>query len=77
MIILAVLQFLLIIIYHIVYNLCGEQIIHKIWNITGMMVRWLTRSHVQNNLRQIELNSVPPDVTFNYSEYQEPLIGHD
>ena len=41
------------------------------------MVRWLTRSHVQNNLWQIELNSVPPDVTFNYSEYQEPLVGHD
>ena len=70
-------QFLFIITYHIIVNLCGEQIMYKIRNITGLMIMWLTRSHVQNNPRQIELNTVPPDVTFNYSEFQEPLVGND
>ena len=70
-------QFLFIITYHIIINLCGEQIMCKIRNITGLMATWLTRSYEQNNPWQIELNTVPPDVTFNYSEFQEPLVGND
>ena len=77
LIIMTAIQFLFIITYHIIVNLCGEQIMYKIRNITGLMIMWLTRSHVQNNPRQIELNTVPPDVTFNYSEFQEPLVGNN
>ena len=77
LIIMTAIQFLFIITYHIIVNLCGKQIMYKIRNITGLMIMWLTRSHVQNNPRQIELNTVPPDVTFNYSEFQEPLVGND
>ena len=41
------------------------------------MIKWITRSNVYNNPQQIERNYVPTDVTFNYTEFLEPLVGLD
>ena len=77
MIIIAALQLSLIIIYHTFINLCGEEVICTIKNITDRTVQWITRSHVQNDPQPIELNNTPPDVTFHYTEFLEPLVGLD
>ena len=76
MVTLAALQFLLIIIHHIIGNVCGGVIIKKLSIIIDSMVKWITRS--QNKPQQhIELKNVPPDRTYNYQELREPLVGQD
>ena len=67
----AVLQFLLIIIHHIISNACGGVIMYKLRNINDMTV---TRSQ---NKHTIELNNMPPDRTYNYQHLREPLVGQD
>ena len=77
MIIMAALQFLLILIHHIISSICGGVIIYKMRNIADKIVQQITKLQVQNKPQQQELKNVPPDVAFDYSEYQEPLVGHD
>ena len=77
MFIVVALQLFLIIIYHIIDNFFGEKILGKFNNITDKIVKWITRSHVQNKSQQIELKSIPPAVAYNYEEFIEPLVGHD
>ena len=64
-------QFLLIIINHIISNACGGVIMYKLKNIIDMTV---TRSQ---NKHTIELNNTPPDKTYNYQQLREPLVGQD
>ena len=75
MITMAALQFLLIIIHHIISNVCGGVIIHKLKIITDSIINWITRS--QNKPQHIQLNNIPPDKTYNYQELREPLVGQD
>ena len=72
----AVLQFLLIIIHHIISNVCGGVIMYKLRIIINSTVKWITRS--QNKLKErIQLNNPPPDKAYNYQELREPLVGQD
>ena len=74
MITMAELQFLLIIIHHIISNACGGVIMYKFRIIINPTVKWITRS--QNKPTQhIQLNNTPPDKTYNYQELREPLVG--
>ena len=76
MVTLAVFHFLLIIIHHIISNVCGGVIIYRLRIIIDSTVKCITRS--QNKPQQhIELNNTPPDLTHNYRELREPLVGQD
>ena len=77
MITMAALQFLFIIIHHIIISACGGTVIYKIRKNSSKIIAWITRSYAQNKEQQIKLNNVPPNVAFNYSEYQEPLISYN
>ena len=61
----AALQFLLIIIYHIISNICGGVVMYKLKNTT---VKWINRSGDRNT---------PPEKAYNYQELIEPLVGLD
>ena len=76
MIIMAALQFLIIIIHHIISNICNGVIMDKLIIITKSAEKWITR--LQNKPQQrIELNNTPPDRSYNYRELREPLVGED
>ena len=75
MITMAAVHFLLIIIHHIISNVCGGVIMHKLKIITDSTVNWITRP--QNKPQHIQLNNIPPDKTYNYQELREPLVGQD
>ena len=73
MITMAALHFVIIIIHHIIKNICSGVIMHKLMIIANSKVKWITRS--QNKPQQhIELNNTPPDKSYNYQELREPLI---
>ena len=76
-IIMASLQFLFIIIYHIISSIHGGVIIYKLKDTANKIMQWITKLQVQNRPQQIELNNIPPDVAMDYAEYQEPLVGYD
>ena len=72
----AGLQFLLIIIHHIISNACGGVIMYKFRMFINSTVKWITRS--QNKPKErIHLNNAPPDKAYNYQELREPLVGQD
>ena len=76
MIITATLQFLLIIIHHIISNVCGGVIMYKSRITINSIIKWIIRS--QNKPQQhIKLNNTPPDKVYNYQELREPLVGQD
>ncbi|XP_065896231.1 uncharacterized protein [Dysidea avara] len=76
MIMIAAVQLVIIIIYHVITNVCGGMIMYTLTNIVNNVIRWINRlNHVPQIHR--ELNNVPPDKAYNYLEYQEPLIGED
>ena len=75
MVTLAALKFLLIVIHHIISNVCGRVVMYNLKNVIGTTVKWITRS--QNNSHHIELNNIPPDKTYNYQELREPLVDQD
>ena len=80
MIIMAALQFLFIIIHHIINSsIYGGAIIYKIRDIVDKIVRRITELWVWNKPQQSELilDNIPPDRVFDYSEFREPLVGHD
>ena len=75
MITIGAVQLLIIIIYHIISNVCGGVIMYT--NIINTIIRWITRPHYLPQQSDHELNNTPPDKTYNYLEYQEPLVGED
>ena len=75
-IIIAALQFLLIIIHHTISNICGGVILYKLKNITEMTVKRIARSQ-NTTLHHVELRNTPPDKAHNYQELIEPLVGLD
>ena len=76
MITVATLQFLLIIVYHIINNVCGGVIMYKVRIIIKSTVEWITRSQKKPK-ECIQLNNSPPDKVYNYQELREPLVGQD
>ena len=81
-IILVMVQFCLIIIYHIITYVCGvRDLSNKMMTSVDTLAKWITRSFSKPRNQQFELhnnirNSIP-DVAFNYREFREPLIGQD
>ena len=73
LIIMAAVQFLFIIIHHIV---SGGVIIYKIRDIVDKVVQRI-RLQARNKPQQRELRNTPPVIAFDYSKYQEPLVGQD
>ena len=72
MITIAALQFLFIIMHHIVSNVCSEVAIHALKNIASLKVNWMDKAQ-----QNITLNNTPPDKMYNYQELREPLVGQD
>ena len=77
MMIMAALQFLFIIIHHIISVIYGGVIIYKLKDIANKVIKWITKLQIRNKPQQIQLNNIPPDIAVDYSEYQEPLVGYD
>ena len=75
MITMAALQCLIIIIYHIISNVCGGVIMHKLKIMIDSIINWITRP--QNKPQHIQLNNIPPEKTYNYQELRESLVGQD
>ena len=76
MITIVALQFLLIIIHHMISNIYGGVILYKLKNFIEMTVKWINRS--QNKPQHhIELNNTPLDKAYNYQELREPLVSQD
>ena len=77
----ATLHFSFIIIYQIITCLCSDSTEHNMWMSVSKLTRWITTLHNKSQTQPFELqdsvrNKIP-EVTFNYSEYQEPLLDID
>ena len=67
-------HFTLIVVYHIITYMCGGVIRDKIQQGVNTVMGWiLTKSPTD---QRFELANIP-EVTFNYREYQEPLVAQD
>ena len=81
MVVMATLHFSFIIIYQIITCLCSDSTRHKMWMSVSKLTRWITMLHNKSQTQPFELQanvrSKIPEVTFNYSEYQEPLLDVD
>ena len=77
----AAVQFTLIIIYHVITYVHGGVIRNKIQLSLNSFTRWVSRLHIKSQHQQFQLpdntrNNIP-EVTFNYCEHREPLIGQE
>ena len=74
-------HFSFIVIYHIIAYAQGGVIKSKIQLNINILTRWFTRLYDKPQPQQFRLqDSIRdniPEVTFNYHEYREPLMGHD
>ena len=76
MITMVALQFLVIILHHIITNICGELVMNKLKNVIEMTIKCITRSkHIKP--QHIELKNTPPDKAYNYQELREPLVDQN
>ena len=73
MITIAALQFLFIIMHHVISNVCYEVITCALKkNIANLKVKWMDKPQ-----QNFTLNNAPPDKMYNYQELREPLVGQD
>ena len=73
MITIAALQFLFIIMHHVISNVCYEVITCALKkNIANLKVKWMDKPQ-----QNFTLNNTPPDKMYNYQELREPLVGQD
>ena len=83
MIALAVIQFIFIVIYHVFNYTLSDGLKSKMQQYTGTLVNSIVKKFSYNSHNNsIKLNDLPyrnqiPEITYNYSEYQEPLVGED
>ena len=78
MVSIAAVHFTLIIIYHMITYLHGGVIRNKIQLSIDTFTRWVTRfikSQPQQFQLQNDVHDNIPEVTYNYYEYREPLVG--
>jgi len=78
MVFMAALHFSFIIIYQIITCLCSDSTKHEMWMSVSRLTRWITILHSKSKTQRFKLyanirNKIP-EVTFDYSEYQEPLL---
>jgi len=84
LIIMAAVQFTLVVFYHIFTYTCSEVIQSKLILISripyDVLAGWISRLYTksQPHNQQLELKHCNiPEVAYNYHEYQEPLIGQE
>jgi len=87
MITLAAVHLLIVIIYHFSYNVCGdsgEMTRNRIVSSVFSVARWFTKLlnkkwDYREQVLDLPANALCniPEVTFNYRDFQEPLIGLD
>ena len=81
MIILAALQFTLIISYHVITYVSDGLIRERILVSVNKVTKWINRLHNKPQPQQFQLQDnirdTIPEVAFNYHEYREPLVGQD
>ena len=74
-------HFSFIIVYHMITYMCGGVIRNKIQlsvnTLTGWIIRLNNKTHTQHFQLQDNIRDNIPEVTFNYREYREPLVGVD
>ena len=77
----AVVHFIFIITYHVITYMFGGVIRNKILSSVNTFIKWITRLYNKSRPQQFQLPNFTrdsiPEVTFNYREYREPLIGQD
>ena len=70
--------FVLLIFYHCVMSLCGDVIKRRANKIKQVIIKMTSvKQQCLKPLHVKELSSQIPDVSFNYKEFQEPLISLD
>ena len=78
---LAAVYFIFIITYHIIAYMFGGVIRYKIQQSVNILTGWITRSCNIPKRQQFELHNVLhdkiPEVTYNYCEFRELLMGQD
>ena len=81
MITIVAVQFLFIITYHINTYVCHGVIRNKIQLSVNTLTGWITRLQKESQPQQFQLQDnirdKIPEVTYNYCEYREPLVGQD
>ena len=77
MVTVAALQFIFIIIYHIITYSYSGMIRIKINYFTNAVTTWISKLNKPSNVN-LQLHNIEiPEVTYNYREFREPLIGQD
>ena len=81
MITVAAVHFTLIFIYYMITYTHGGVMGNKIQLSINSFTRWVSRLHIKSQHQQFQLenntcNNIP-EVTFNYHEHREPLIGQE
>ena len=75
MVTLAAIQFIFIIMYHIITYSCSGVIKIKISHFTNNVTMWISKLKEPLNVN-LQLHNIGiPEVTYNYREYREPLVG--
>ena len=78
MITLAGIQFIFIIIYHIITYPYSGVIRVKINHFINKVTAWISKFNKPSSNDDLQLHTIDiPEVTYNYSEFREPLIGQD
>jgi len=81
MIILAMFHLSTIVVYHFSYYACGGMIRRKVELTVDMLKRLFASTFNRQKVLQIKTHDVElhniPEITYNYHDYQEPLIGLD
>ena len=78
MVTLAAIQFIFIIIYYIITYLYNGVIMIKIKKLTNTLTTWISKLNKPSSNVNLQLHNIEiPEVTYNYCEYREPLIGQD
>ena len=79
MISLAVAQFSLIVMYNTLIYACSGVLFKRLSSLYyDILARLISKSHKKMQTQPLELHHCNiPDVTYNYREYQEPLIGQE
>jgi len=81
MVFMAIFHFSCIIIYQIITCLCSNSSKHKMWMSVRSLTAWIITLYNKSQTQSFELQQTIrnkiPEVTFHYSEYQEPLMDVD
>jgi len=74
----AALQFTIICTSNMLWFTCGGVIGNKLQHCINITIEWMQKKMKTPKLKteQIILNNIP-EKTYNYREYQEPLLGED